>query len=46
MCPICGKDLYLEASTGDTVCLSCCKTNPGDHYTLLSLITGEDGERP
>jgi hypothetical protein len=38
MCPLCGRALYLEHSTGDPVCLSCCKTKRGDRYTLLSFV--------
>jgi hypothetical protein len=44
MCPMCGRDLYVERSTGDPVCLSCCKTKSGDHYTLLSMIEESDGD--
>lgn len=43
-CPLCGRELYLEESTGDPVCLACCKTNKGDHYTLLSLINSWESE--
>lgn len=37
-CPICGRPLYLEGSTGDPVCLSCCKMKSGDHYSLLEPL--------
>ena len=38
MCPMCGRALYLEGSTGDVVCVSCCGLVAGEHYVLLSLI--------
>lgn len=38
MCPICDLPLYIEASTGDPVCMACCNIKRGDHYTLLSLV--------
>lgn len=44
MCPMCGRALYIEASTGDPVCMACCKTKRGDHYTLLSRIEENEND--